>query len=294
LALVTGIDHLIMTVRDLDAAVMFTANTLGLHISGGGSHPSFGTVNRIIVLGGEYVELLSAQPDRIPTGLVGGMLGKGDGLAACILGVSDATTAAMELASRGIAVEGPTEGLLEAGPNFTRGWKTIVPIAPSLPGIPFLIKHHSDGQERRRLLAGEVGLAPHPIGAVSVASVTFAVSDLARSAQQFQQVLDISPGGEEIDVMLQAVCLRLTLPSGCSLVLAAPRQADSGPIAANLRERGEGVFAFELAVEDLPRAVRELRGRGIGVRVEEPNGILVSAQLNHRNVLNTRIGLVQA
>jgi catechol 2,3-dioxygenase-like lactoylglutathione lyase family enzyme len=294
MALVTGIDHLIIAVHDLGAAARFSDQALGLRVSGGGTHPAYGTENRIIVLRDEYVELLGAQPGRVPTGLVGGAIGKGEGLAACILSVADPVAAAVALTSNGIAVDGPFRGTLDAGPDFTRNWSTVVPVSPTLPGIPFLISHESEGQERRRLLAGVEGLGLHALGAAFVASVTFAVRDLARSVELYGRVLDLAPGDLFDDLMLQATCARLTLPSGADLVLAAPMQAEIGPIAGTLRDPGEGIFSCTLAVDDLPAAVKMLRGRGIGVRVDEPDGVLVAAQVSHHNLLKTRIGLVSA
>jgi hypothetical protein len=92
--------------------------------------------------------------------------------------------------------------------------------------------------------------------------------------------------------MMGAICAPIYLPSGASIILAMPERRDQGPIAATLSERGESMFACTIEVDDLPMAVRTVRGRGVGVRVDEPEGVLVAAQLNHRNLLGARIGLV--
>lgn len=290
---VTGIDHLIIATEDLQAATSLYGDVLGFHVSGGGSHPQFGTANRIIVLGDEYIELLAGQPGADPSGLVGGLLRLGEGCAACILGVRDMDEAAEELRSRGLLFEGPTPGRLEAGPQFSRGWKTLTPVSPTIPGVPFLIEHDSLGEERRRLLAGQPGLADHSLGARRVDSVTIAVNNCAEAAGIFDRLFDITVDRKYQDPMLGAECARLHLASGAGIVLAMPMHAGEGPIAAALAARGEGLFALTIDVVDLGVAVRALRARGIGVRVDEPEGVLVAAQLNHRNLMGARIGLIR-
>ena len=53
------IDHLIVCVGDLDNAARNFKNRLGLSSIEGGRHPGHGTANRIIPLGGCYIELLA-------------------------------------------------------------------------------------------------------------------------------------------------------------------------------------------------------------------------------------------
>jgi hypothetical protein len=53
------LDHVVLAVRDLDAAGTRILNELGLGSLPGGRHPGWGTGNRIVPLGQEYVELLA-------------------------------------------------------------------------------------------------------------------------------------------------------------------------------------------------------------------------------------------
>lgn len=55
------IDHLIYAVRDLDAAAE-RLEAMGLASYFGGSHPGWGTSNRIVPLGPSYIELLGPAP----------------------------------------------------------------------------------------------------------------------------------------------------------------------------------------------------------------------------------------
>ena len=53
-----GIDHLVIAVRDPDAAAAALERDLGLAFTGGGRHEAWGTFNRLAFLGDTYLELI--------------------------------------------------------------------------------------------------------------------------------------------------------------------------------------------------------------------------------------------
>jgi hypothetical protein len=59
------IDHVVLAVRDLDAAGDRLARDHGLTTLPGGSHPGWGTANRIAPLGEAYVELLAVVDPEV-------------------------------------------------------------------------------------------------------------------------------------------------------------------------------------------------------------------------------------
>jgi hypothetical protein len=59
-----AIDHVIITVEDLDAAARRYYKQMGLASVSGGRHPGHGTANRIVPLGSSYIELM-AVVDRV-------------------------------------------------------------------------------------------------------------------------------------------------------------------------------------------------------------------------------------
>jgi catechol 2,3-dioxygenase-like lactoylglutathione lyase family enzyme len=67
-----ALDHLIIAVADLDAAVRDWTDLLGRSVSWRGSHPALGTANALFRFGGCYLELLAADPAR--EGLLGTMV----------------------------------------------------------------------------------------------------------------------------------------------------------------------------------------------------------------------------
>lgn len=289
-----GIDHLILAVHDLEAASQTFAAQLGFHVGGGGTHPRFGTANRLIVLDNAYIELIAAQPDAVPHGFIGAILERGvEGWVSFALATPDPGAAAAAMRTQGVTVDGPEPGQLATTTGHDRAWQTVRMRDGGARGLPFLIRHEQHGQEHRRLLAGSEGLHPHPIGARAVAAITLAVHDLAAAAREYRDLFGLIAGdGGEEDPMLQATVQSLRLASGVPVRLAAPLQSGVGPVAMALERQGEGLFAVTLAVDDLQSAVSILRGRGVGVRVDEPDGILTAAQLNLAQTHGARIGLV--
>ncbi len=53
------VDHVVWAVDDLDAAAVRFRDEFGLGSVAGGSHPGWGTANRIVPLGSEYLELVA-------------------------------------------------------------------------------------------------------------------------------------------------------------------------------------------------------------------------------------------
>jgi catechol 2,3-dioxygenase-like lactoylglutathione lyase family enzyme len=66
------IDHVIYATRDLDEAAGWVERSLGLQARPGGRHEGHGTHNRVVPLGGGYLELLAiADPDEAAASVLG-------------------------------------------------------------------------------------------------------------------------------------------------------------------------------------------------------------------------------
>jgi hypothetical protein len=80
------IDHVIVAATDLDAAAARLEGEHGLRASGGGRHEGLGTHNRIVPLGGGYLEILAvadageAARSRLGRTLAAGIARAGEGL----------------------------------------------------------------------------------------------------------------------------------------------------------------------------------------------------------------------
>ncbi|AZI41731.1 VOC family protein [Deinococcus psychrotolerans] len=57
------IDHLVIAARNLPEGVTWLEDRLGVSLSPGGEHPTFGTHNRLLSLGAAYLEVIAVNPD---------------------------------------------------------------------------------------------------------------------------------------------------------------------------------------------------------------------------------------
>jgi catechol 2,3-dioxygenase-like lactoylglutathione lyase family enzyme len=65
---VLRIDHVVFAVPDLDAAADRFRRDHGLDSALGGRHPGWGTANRIVPLGHEYIELIAVEDEAVAAG----------------------------------------------------------------------------------------------------------------------------------------------------------------------------------------------------------------------------------
>lgn len=289
------VDHAIIGVDDLDAAARDYVHLLCFAVSAGGTHPGAGTYNRLIVLDPEYIELIARLPgaalrDGSP---VSPMFGRAPGPIGFALGSDDLDADVAAMRARGVTVHGPFEGRLEGPDGTARGWRTAaVALDQESWRLPFVIQHDSAGPERLRRVAAPAGPQPHPNGAGRLSHVTVAMHDLDAGLRAYGLAFGLAPDAMGQDEMLHARTARLPLMQG-AIVLAAPLPGD-GPVARGLAAQGEGLYSIAIAVDDLQGAVEMLRGRGTGVRVEEPDGVLAAARPDPASAHGARLEFVQA
>jgi len=296
-----SVDHVILGVTDLAAAARDYEKVLGFAVSAGGTHPGAGTYNRLIVLDPEYVELIARLPGHAAgetlASPVSPMFTRAPGTIGFALASDDIWADVEAIRERGVPVGDPREGRLD-GPHGTgRGWLTARVDEDAALGLepwrlPFVIQHDSSGEERLQRIAAPDGPQPHPNGARRLAHVTVAVHDLDAALDVWARVFGLESSEPAEDAMLHARTARLSLPQG-AIVLAAPLGSE-GPIARGLQAQGEGFFSVAIAVDDLQGAVTMMRGQGAGVRVEEPEGILVAARPDPQSAHGARLALVAA
>lgn len=104
---ILGLDHVVVTVRDLDAAAA-QWRSLGFTVSPRGTHsPILGTGNYTIMFGDDYVELLGILTETEQNKPTRDYLAKREGLERAAFTTDDAAAGAEELKSRGFAALGP-------------------------------------------------------------------------------------------------------------------------------------------------------------------------------------------
>lgn len=130
------IDHVIWATADLDAGAERLEREHGLRAEGGGRHDGMGTHNRIVALGGGYLELLAiADPEEAAGSALGRAVTErlatvGEGLLGWAVSSEDVTAEAARLGTE--LVEIRRQGFV--------GRLTAVAEAMAEPCLPFFIE----------------------------------------------------------------------------------------------------------------------------------------------------------
>ncbi len=171
------LDHVVIGVRDLDTAESLLCSS-GFRSSGGGSHPGFGTENRLVRFESEYLELIGvADPDAARAagrGTLVDRLAAGDeGLVAFALRGFPVEHVIERAAAVGMDVRGPVS-MSRRSATAAAAWRLAIPHGDQYGGWwPFFIEWSDGGP-------GSSGyrVVDHPNGATRISEVTVATADL--------------------------------------------------------------------------------------------------------------------
>ncbi|BCB21423.1 VOC family protein [Bosea sp. ANAM02] len=180
-----SIDHIVIAVTDLDAAVRDYA-ALGFTVLPGGEHPR-GSRNALVVFeDGAYLEII-AFPRPVPDFRWWQVLDRaGPGLVDYAVLPDDLDADLARARAAGIVMDGPIDGG-RLQPDGTRiAWRSA---RPPEPDIPFLCTDVT----ARSLRVPEGAARRHANGVTGVAGVTVAVQDLATSVARYRAVLGREP-----------------------------------------------------------------------------------------------------
>ncbi len=283
--MLTGLDHIIIGVRDLDAATEIFRDRLGLVPSGSGVHATGGTANRIIVIGDTYLELITVRTPTEAQASIVERLARGEGYLNFVLSSNDIQADSEAMRARGVSLVGPEKGSLRAGDGRTRSWSRINIERPDLTQhYPFLIQHDSTGEERRSRLAGWSTPPEHPLGVTKVLSTTLAVAGLGEATQRFEHIYGLqaseqfSGEADSWDAILvafrlgesmQSFELATPLPTFLDPADNAEYLPEPGALTRYIEQFGESLCRMTLAVENLTASRRYLDAHNVTYTYKE-------------------------
>jgi len=252
---ITGIDHILVGVRDLEAARL-TYEHLGFTLSPRGRHVGWGTANYCAMFRSGYIEILGIVDPAKFTNNLDRFLEGGEGLLGLAFATADAEAAAKDLKARGIAAEGPKalsrklelpEGEVE--PAF----RTLHPAPEATAGLSAFLCQHLNSE-----LVWRDAWLDHANGALGLVSVTGAVADPGEAAVTFGNLLGpdaVSAGRGAVEVATGAGVLRLA---------AAESLHQLYPGIANLKARpAPALVGIRVAVAEIARTADYLGTAGI-------------------------------
>lgn len=139
------LDHVVIGVRDLEAATADYRALLGRAPSWRGEHPKYGTQNTLFRIDNTYIELLSpgAKKRGRWSEELSKFLDRGEGLYALALGTYDADDAVKELRDRGLHVDSAADGDgYDMTTNARRSWRNALAPVKGTRGVRmFFIEH---------------------------------------------------------------------------------------------------------------------------------------------------------
>lgn len=271
LANLQGLDHVVVLVRDLDAAAA-SWRRLGFTVSPRGLHsPHLGTGNHTVMLGQDYIELLGIVAPTPHNEASRALLAEREGVERVAFTARDAAGLAAELRERGLSPTGPLDfgrpverpdGSLSEARFRTVHWPpderpgalrlfACQHLTPENVWLPELTRHANTAFGIERVEAPVVeprSAAEHLAGLIGAG---------AEPAEEGAWRVETSAGRASLVFLDEA------------------RRQGRGPSVAVDAARGVGVIGLVLRVRDLDEAARSVEG---AVRSDEGD-LLVPASL---------------
>src|SRR5262245_12025692 len=175
---ISGIDHVVVLVRDLDRAADAYAR-MGFKLTPRGYH-TLGSQNHCIMFGSDYIELLAVPKPHPAMQYFTDFLAGGEGLGAIAFATPDATAAHAELAAAGVQADAPLD-FSRPVENLGNASFRIVQLPPALTpgGRTFLCQHFT------RELVWRSGFSRHALGVTGIAGIAV----IAPAVDGYAQVL---------------------------------------------------------------------------------------------------------
>ncbi|CAN7669667.1 VOC family protein [Bosea sp. LjRoot90] len=274
---ILGLDHVVVTVRDLDASAR-QWQRLGFTVSPRGTHsPILGSGNYTIMFGDDYVELLGILAETEHNKPTRDFLREREGIERAAFTTDDAAAGAAELKSRGLEPLGPVHfGRPVDLPNGGKGEARFNVFRWPLDENPGSLRIFAC-QHLTRETVWIPELQSHANGASRIIRVEVLATDPKAAAEHLSRLID-EPVKQQDDAWL--------VPSGGKradfLFYDANGLARRYPDAVRVGTAPAGAVAIVLASEDLDRAAKALGPAGVGhdgavsVPAASANGVIVS------------------
>ncbi|HEY6420637.1 MAG TPA: VOC family protein [Candidatus Binataceae bacterium] len=230
-----GIDHFVVAVRDLDAAIA-SFTQAGFSVARGGRH-NIGTENALFAFAdSSYVELIaflnpaSGHPWQRA-------LEHGGGVVDFCMQTDDLAADIEALRRAGAKINDPSAMTRRRPDGYVVSWVLGIPAPPFNGQVPFLIKDETPRDER---MPHE---RTHRNGVTGIQSITIAVDDPGATSVYYARVLG-RPGVPLQRPDLDAAGVAFAIGPH-QLQLVAPKSAE-GALAEWIRARGQSPYEVKL------------------------------------------------
>jgi len=202
-----ALDHILWAAPNLESGARLFESMTGVNPATGGSHPGFGTRNRLVSLGvGVYLEIISPDPAQSLHGNRGGRIAAlpYPGLMTFALRGTGLQEVCRSAERAGLSIEGPVSMSRTRPDGIKLEWSILYLRHLALgEAVPFVIDwggspHPSAAAPAGCALASFVALQPDPAALCEIYAVLGIPVEVKRSSQPgFVAVLD-TPRGEVV------------------------------------------------------------------------------------------------
>ncbi|MFQ5683403.1 MAG: VOC family protein [Candidatus Binatia bacterium] len=237
--MLTGIDHIVIVVRDLEATVK-DYERLGFTVVPGGRHP-IGTYNALISFAdGAYIELIAFY-EKKPKHRWWKPLQKGEGLVDFCLQTDDLQGDTTGFRKAGVNITDPHPLTRRRPDGYQLRWLLSIPLEGHRGVAPFLIQDKTEREERipRDTM--------HNNGASGIGTVVVAVDDLPMVRHWYKSLLhkDGTPIERE---QIQSTGIRFEIGTH-SFEFVQPL-TERSPLIGWLRHRGPSPYAATIRTNE--------------------------------------------
>jgi hypothetical protein len=227
----------------------------GIYVVHGGRHESWGTYNTLSYFDLSYIEFLGIEQlsiaekhkeNRLITQIVE-QLAKGnqEGPAKIAIRTNQIHELAINLRQDGRTVYGPLPGQrMTAAGEVIRWTLLFIEDHSNQLSFPFFIQWEKSDEERLSAFKEQGMLGRHSGENSKFVSVGFVVKDLDETIRIWGKLLNLTPGEEFRDEVMNARCQILKLP-GTNLLFCTP--LGKGPAEMALHDRGETPFLVNIS-----------------------------------------------
>ena len=249
--MLSGIDHVVVLVRDLPRAMADYAD-LGFSVTPGGQHAGGATHNALIGFeDGSYFELIAfTDPSREQDHRWWPRLAAGEGLVDYALRADKVSAVIEEAHSRGLELGKATDGARRRPDGQQIAWRSVTSgRAVGTTALPFAIEDVT--RREARVPGGDA--AKHGLNVRGIAEIRIAVRDVERATRDLKAMLGGDPenmqasvagANAEASFMTASHRLRLLQPGA-----ATTHDGVGLSLAEHLELRGEGPYEVLLELD---------------------------------------------
>jgi methylmalonyl-CoA epimerase len=252
---VKRMDHAVVLSADMEMARQVWANTIGARLALDRTFPERNTRILFFRLADITIEI-SGGAQQTEEGM-----GKPDRLWGVAWGVDDLEKACARLQAAGVDVSGPRKGIKP-------GTLVATVKGEHTHGVATLLIEHTAESFREESRAPQ-GMAydnapqERAFRAVGLDHVALSTGDAAATAEKFRDILGLAA---EQPVDSDGQPLRLVrIPAGNAFLELTQPLSDEHRIAKAMAERGQGMYAVGVTVDNIDEAIRDLRAKGVFV-----------------------------